>query len=118
MCGCKGGYFLHLPCDSFLQSVILVLSFEPRAFLLRLSYIEITPYIYLYVCFIGHVIFNIQVRIMRKRLVRKTFDMIQDISQSENKEVCSANPCDYSILFLFIFIVSYVVVYLQRVWST
>ncbi|XP_057482492.1 heat shock protein 90-5, chloroplastic-like isoform X1 [Actinidia eriantha] len=26
------------------------------------------------------------VRIMRKRLVRKTFDMIQDISQSENKE--------------------------------
>lgn len=26
---------------------------------------------------------------MRKRLVRKTFDMIQDISESENKEVCS-----------------------------
>jgi len=25
---------------------------------------------------------------MRKRLVRKTFDMIQDISESENKEVC------------------------------
>lgn len=24
---------------------------------------------------------------MRKRLVRKTFDMIQDISESENKEV-------------------------------
>ena len=27
------------------------------------------------------------VRIMRKRLVRKTFDMIQDLSESENKEV-------------------------------
>lgn len=26
---------------------------------------------------------------MRKRLVRKTFDMIQDLSESENKEVCS-----------------------------
>lgn len=24
---------------------------------------------------------------MRKRLVRKTFDMIQDLSESENKEV-------------------------------
>lgn len=31
--------------------------------------------------------FSIQVRIMRKRLVRKTFDMIQDLSESENKEV-------------------------------
>ncbi|KAG4111080.1 hypothetical protein ERO13_D13G086300v2 [Gossypium hirsutum] len=29
------------------------------------------------------------VRIMRKRLVRKTFDMIQEISESENKEVHS-----------------------------
>lgn len=29
----------------------------------------------------------IQVRIMRKRLVRKTFDMIQDLADSENKEV-------------------------------
>lgn len=27
------------------------------------------------------------VRIMRKRLVRKTFDMIQELSESENKEV-------------------------------
>lgn len=27
---------------------------------------------------------------MRKRLVRKTFDMIQEISESENKEVGSA----------------------------
>ena len=27
------------------------------------------------------------VRIMRKRLVRKTFDMIQELSDSENKEV-------------------------------
>ena len=26
---------------------------------------------------------------MRKRLVRKTFDMIQEISESENKEVYS-----------------------------
>ena len=25
---------------------------------------------------------------MRKRLIRKTFDMIQEISESENKEVC------------------------------
>lgn len=30
---------------------------------------------------------NVQVRIMRKRLIRKTFDMIQEISESENKEV-------------------------------
>ena len=29
----------------------------------------------------------LQVRIMRKRLVRKTFDMIQEVSESENKEV-------------------------------
>lgn len=29
------------------------------------------------------------VRIMRKRLVRKTFDMIQELSESENKEVGS-----------------------------
>lgn len=29
----------------------------------------------------------IQVRIMKKRLVRKTFDMIQDLSECENKEV-------------------------------
>lgn len=40
---------------------------------------------------------------MRKRLVRKTFDMIQDISQSENKEVCSANPCNYSNSFFPLF---------------
>lgn len=31
-----------------------------------------------------------QVRIMRKRLVRKTFDMIQELSESENKEVCGS----------------------------
>ena len=31
--------------------------------------------------------FTIQVRIMRKRLVRKTFDLIQEISENENKEV-------------------------------
>jgi len=30
---------------------------------------------------------NNQVRIMRKRLVRKAFDMIQDLAESENKEV-------------------------------
>ena len=29
----------------------------------------------------------IQVRIMRKRLVRKTFDMIEEISEKEDKEV-------------------------------
>lgn len=28
-----------------------------------------------------------QVRIMKKRLVRKTFDMIEDIADRENKEV-------------------------------
>jgi hypothetical protein len=28
-----------------------------------------------------------QVRIMRKRLVRKTFDMIQDIAEKDDKEV-------------------------------
>jgi hypothetical protein len=28
-----------------------------------------------------------QVRIMRKRLVRKTFDMIQDIADKDDKEV-------------------------------
>lgn len=27
---------------------------------------------------------------MRKRLVRKTFDMIQELSESENKEVCGS----------------------------
>lgn len=34
-------------------------------------------------------VITFQVRIMRKRLIRKTFDMIQEISESENKEV----PC-------------------------
>lgn len=38
--------------------------------------------------FLSLYIWYFQVRIMRKRLVRKTFDMIQDISESENKEVC------------------------------
>ena len=33
---------------------------------------------------------------MRKRLVRKTFDMIQDLSESENKEV-GCNKLDYLI---------------------
>lgn len=41
-----------------------------------------------------------QVRIMRKRLVRKTFDMIQDISESENKEVCSYKAKCY-LYFIF-----------------
>lgn len=38
------------------------------------------------------------VRIMRKRLVRKTFDMIQELSESENKEVSS----NVSISFPFV----------------
>jgi hypothetical protein len=29
----------------------------------------------------------VQVRIMRKRLVRKTFDMIEEIAEKEDKEV-------------------------------
>lgn len=29
---------------------------------------------------------------MRKRLVRKAFDMIQDLAESENKEVRSGKP--------------------------
>jgi len=29
---------------------------------------------------------------MRKRLVRKAFDMIQDLAESENKEVCCHKP--------------------------
>ena len=33
------------------------------------------------------------VRIMRKRLVRKAFDMVQDLSESENKEVSSKVVC-------------------------
>ena len=37
------------------------------------------------------------VRIMRKRLVRKTFDMIQDLSESENREV-GGTLSVYSIL--------------------
>ena len=39
---------------------------------------------------------------MRKRLVRKTFDMIQDISESENKEVCSYEV-KYDIIYLHFF---------------
>ncbi|KAE8699045.1 DNA-directed RNA polymerase 1B [Hibiscus syriacus] len=35
------------------------------------------------------------VRIMRKRLVRKTFDMIQEISESENKEVIEYTGAPY-----------------------
>ena len=31
--------------------------------------------------------FVVQVRIMRKRLVRKTFDMIEEIAEKEDKEV-------------------------------
>lgn len=31
--------------------------------------------------------FLVQVRIMRKRLVRKTFDMIEEIAEKEDKEV-------------------------------
>jgi hypothetical protein len=36
-------------------------------------------------------LFVTQVRIMRKRLVRKTFDMIQDLSEKEDNEVVSFN---------------------------
>lgn len=32
----------------------------------------------------------VQVRIMKKRLVRKTFDMVEEISNRENKEVLYA----------------------------
>jgi heat shock protein 90kDa beta len=31
--------------------------------------------------------FLIQVRIMRKRLVRKTFDMIEEIAEKDDKDV-------------------------------
>lgn len=46
---------------------------------------------------------------MRKRLVRKTFDMIQDLAESENKEVCSYINAVFLFplevfYFLFIFI--------------
>ena len=40
-----------------------------------------------------------QVRIMRKRLVRKTFDMIEELSQSENKEVTFSLLCNFSLSF-------------------
>jgi heat shock protein beta len=33
------------------------------------------------------ILFSFQVRIMRKRLVRKTFDMIEEIAEKEDKEV-------------------------------
>ena len=33
------------------------------------------------------IFFVVQVRIMRKRLVRKTFDMIEEIAEKEDKEV-------------------------------
>ena len=35
-----------------------------------------------------------QVRIMRKRLVRKTFDMIEELSQRENEEVSFSHICN------------------------
>lgn len=37
---------------------------------------------------------------MRKRLVRKTFDMIQDISESENKEVRITQIVYYQLFVL------------------
>ena len=36
---------------------------------------------------IGDILFFFQVRIMRKRLVRKTFDMIEELAEKEDKEV-------------------------------
>lgn len=45
---------------------------------------------------------------MRKRLVRKTFDMIQEISESENKEVCSFDKLSF---FFFPFLLLMRVVY-------
>ena len=44
---------------------------------------------------------------MRKRLVRKAFDMIQEISESENKEVV-IKP---QILFYFLFVHVYEICY-------
>lgn len=42
---------------------------------------------------------------MRKRLVRKTFDMIQEISESESKEVRDGNKI---VFMVFVFVtVSY-----------
>jgi hypothetical protein len=41
-----------------------------------------------FACANGHKYLAVmQVRIMKKRLVRKTFDMIEEISKRENKEV-------------------------------
>ncbi|EXB44914.1 Endoplasmin-like protein [Morus notabilis] len=44
------------------------------------------------------------VRIMRKRLVRKTFDMIQEISESESKEVRDGNKI---VFMVFVFVTDY-----------
>jgi hypothetical protein len=57
---------------------------------------------------IGENLFFFQVRIMRKRLVRKTFDMIEEIAEKEDKEVqlnlCFATTYSvYLMLKLFSF---------------
>ena len=44
---------------------------------------------------------------MRKRLVRKTFDMIQEISESENKEVVIKPHRFYFILFVHVYEICY-----------
>ena len=40
---------------------------------------------------------------MRKRLVRKAFDMIQEISESENKEVVIKPHRFYFIFYLYMY---------------
>lgn len=44
---------------------------------------------------------------MRKRLVRKAFDMIQDIAQNDNKEVGSSYNCIYLSVFHFIILMTH-----------
>lgn len=44
------------------------------------------PSIFLQMCVV-YCCFVVKVRIMKKRLIRKTFDMIEDIGNRENKEV-------------------------------
>lgn len=56
-----------------------------------MSLVHVLKIILVLSCLIFFSMLFLKVRIMRKRLVRKAFDMILGISMSENKEVFSCS---------------------------